>query len=215
MRNVEIPRIQKLISLAKKLPYFGFSNLATIEFNKTYLKIFLSRYEKKNKLIRLKRALYVTKEYIDEIQKNNTFSSYVEFIANILYQPSYLSLDYILYKHNILTEVPKNFTSVTKKKTISFSNKLGNFFYHKIKDNLFYGFEIAKEGDYTVLRATKAKALFDFLYLRKNNLANRESVKELRLNIENFIDKEKKEIKKYIKIEGSEKMKQIFNYLFE
>jgi len=210
-----MPRIKELISLAKKLPYFSFSNLAAIESNKAYLKIFLSRYEKKNKLIRLKREIYVAKEYIDEVQKNNTFSFYIESIASILYQPSYLSLDYILYKYNILTEVPKSFTSVTKKKTVSFSNKLGGFFYHKIKDELFCGFEIVKEGDFTILGATKAKALFDFLYLRKNNLINKESVKELRINTEHFKSGDKKEIKKYIKIEGSEKMKEIFKCLFE
>ena len=33
---------------------------------------------------------------------------------------------------------------------------------------------------------TKAKALFDFLYQRKNILPNVEAVKELRLNVENL-----------------------------
>lgn len=215
MRNNDSSKIRKIISLAEKLPYFGFADLIPIETNKTYLKILFSRYEKKEKLVRLKKGFYTTEEYVDQSQKSNIFSSYLEFLANILYQPSYLSLDYILYKHNLLTEMPVNFTSMTLKKTTKFSNKFGNFFYHKIKENLFFGFEIIKEGDFTILKATKAKALFDFLYLRKNSLVNKKTVEELRLNLDNFDKFDLKEFKKYSKLERSKKMKEIFNWLWK
>jgi predicted transcriptional regulator of viral defense system len=215
MRNNDSSKIRKIISLAEKLPYFNFADLIPIETNKTYLKILFSRYEKKERLVRLKKGFYTTKEYVDQSQKSNIFSSYLEFLANILYQPSYLSLDYILYKHNLLTEMPVNFTSMTLKKTNKFSNKFGNFFYHKIKENLFFGFEIIKEGDFTILKATKAKALFDFLYLRKNSLINKKTVEELRLNLDNFDKLDLKEFKKYSQLEGSKKMKEIFNWLWK
>jgi len=122
-------------------------------------------------------------------------------------------LDYVLYGHNILTDIPKNFTSVTKNKTAIFRNKLGVYFYHKIKDELFCGFEIIKEGDFTILKATKAKALFDYLYLRKNIVANKEAFNELRLNLENLTEKDREEFEKYVKIDGSKKMKEILDYV--
>ena len=130
-------RSKKVISAAGKLPYFIIESLKNIEENKNYLKILLSRYFKKGEIIRLKRGLYVTKNFIDDVQRKGIFSSYLEFLANIIYSPSYLSLEYVLYKHNILTEVPVNFTLITTNKTAKFTNKMGNFFYHKIKDNLF------------------------------------------------------------------------------
>ncbi len=80
---------------------------------------------------------------------------------------------------------------------------------------MFCGFEIGKEGDFTILRATKAKALFDFLYLRKNLLSNRKSIKELRLNLGNLDRDSLKELKIYFNLEKSKKMKEILNWLFD
>jgi len=215
MRNKLEPKIKKIISLVEKLPYFTFDDLSPVEEDRIYLRVLFYRYTKKNKVLRLKKGLYITKNYIDDLQKSNTFSFYLEFLANILYQPSYLSLDYILYFHNLLTEIPTNFTSITKNKTNTFSNKLGNFIYHKIKDELFCGFEITEEGDFSIFKATKAKALFDFLYLRKNLLINKRTVEELRLNLNNFNKDDLNEFKKYIQIENSKRIKEIFNYLFK
>lgn len=213
MRNKEKPKIQRIFLAAKNLPYFSFDDLASLETNKTYLKILFSRYEKSGKVIRLKKGVYVAKDYLDLVEKIDKISVYLEFLSGVLYSPSYLSLDYILYQHNLLTEIPVNFTSVSKNKTISFSNKFSNFFYHKIKDELFCGFEVVEKGDFTIFRASKAKALFDYLYLRKNLLVNKKAFEELRINLENLTKSDLKELKKYIKIENSKKMKEIFNYL--
>ncbi len=214
MRNSYEPKIKKIISLAERLPYFKLDNLAGIESDKNYLKILFSRYKKTGKLISLRKGVYVIKEYVDNIQKSDKFSFYPEFIGGILYEPSYLSLDYMLYEYNILTEIPGNFTLITKKKTARFSNKFGNFFYHKIKENLFCGFEILRKGDFSIYKATKAKALFDFLYLRRNLIINKASAEELRLNLDVFGASDKKELMGYIKIEGSKKMEEIYKYLF-
>lgn len=214
MRNDKTPKTRKLISLIEKLPYFSLDNLSGVEENRTYLRILLSRYEKAGRLVRLKKGIYVASEYIDNAQKKGAFSFYTECISNILYKPSYLSTEYVLYKHSLLTECPNNFTSISTNKTMHFSNKLGNFFYHKVKDALFCGFEIIKENGLIVYKATKAKALFDFLYLRKNFLIDKKAFEELRLNLDNINKSDKKELQKYLDIEGSKQMKQIFSYLF-
>ncbi|MEK7190095.1 MAG: hypothetical protein AAB666_03930 [Patescibacteria group bacterium] len=215
MRNKKIPKIKYIFDLAKKLPYFSFDDLISVENDRIYLKILFSRYENAGKVVRLKKGLYVAKEYLDNLEKKGRLSAYIELISNILYDPCYLSLDYILYKHNMLTEVPVNFTLVSSRKTKTLVNILGRFFYHKIKKDLFCGFTAArKDRDFMILEATKAKALFDFLYFRKNFLSNKESVEELRLNLDNFTIKDKAELKSYVKIEKSKKMKIIINYLF-
>lgn len=212
--NSKKPKSEKIISLVKNLPYFRVEDLKGLIKNEAYLKIFLSRYQKKGEIFRLKKGLYTTKEFIDNLQKKRELSFYLEFLANLLYPPSYLSLDYILHQYNALTEAPTNFTSITKNKTADFTNQFGNFFYHKIKDKLFSGFRIEKKGDLPVYQATKAKALFDFLYLRKNLIVDKAAAEELRINLDVFDKKDKKELRQYLELEGSEKLKKIFNYLF-
>jgi len=216
MRNKrKKPKTEEIISLVKNLPYFRIEDLKELVKKESYLKIFLSRFEKRERIFRLKKGFYVSKDFIDEIEKKAELSFYLEFLANLLYSPSYLSFEYVLGKYNALTEAVKNFTSVSTKKTNSFSNKFGNFLNYKIKKELFCGFKIKKNGGFLICEATKAKALFDFLYLRKNLILDKKATKELRINIEIFNEKDKKELKKYIKIEGSEKLKKIFNWLFE
>ncbi len=212
--NSSNPKIRIILETVKSLPFFDLEDLLGVEKNRTYLKVLLSRYVKTGKVIRLKRGLYVTKNYFEKLENPENRKNYLEFLSGTIYSPSYLSLDYVLSKHNIIAENPINFTAVSKKKTASFSNIFGNYFYHKVRNDLFCGFELVKENDFTIFRATKAKALFDYLYLRKNDLSNEESFSELRLNLSEFSTKDRKELKEYIKIERSKKMKEIFNYLF-
>lgn len=213
MRNKSGSRIDKIFAAAKQFPYFDFSDLATVETDRIYLKILLSRYQKSAKVIRLKKGVYVTKDYIDTIRGKGGLSAYLEFLANILYQPSYLSLEYILYRHNLLTEIPVNFTLVTKNKPAGFRNRFGGFFYRKVKPELFCGFDIIRDGDFSIMRATKAKALFDYLYLRKNTIVSPESVAGLRLNLSQLNRREKAELGKYVAIEGSKKMRAIYRLI--
>lgn len=214
MRNKTKSKISKIISLARVLPYFSMDNLSAVEKNRNYLKTLFSRYSKAGKIIRIKKGLYVAKDYIEESKKTGNFSVYLEFLANIVRRPSYLSMDYMLYNYNILTEVPASYTIITKKKTAKFFNEFGNFLYHSIRKDLFCGYKESREGKLVVFKATKSKALFDFLYFRKNSLVGEESARELRLNLGEFNKTDKKELAGYIKLEGSKKMKEIFNYLF-
>ena len=214
MRNNSETKIKQIMTLTQKLPCFVLPDLVGIENDKNYLRVLFYRYKKIGKLITLKKGLYTTKEYVDNIAKSNRLSFYSEFVGMILQEPSYLSLDYVLYDYNILTEVPENFTLISKKKTAHFSNQFGNFFYHTLKPSLFYGFKTVKKGDFTIYKATKAKALFDFLYLRKYSVPNKEAATELRLNLNTFNRTDKKELDSYVKNEGSERMVTIMGYLF-
>lgn len=214
MRN-DKNRSKTIIELAEKLPVFTFDDFAGIERDRHYLWQVLYRYKKSGKLLRLKKGIYTTTVYVEKMKNRGEIEVFLDFLANFLYSPSYLSLETILYRHNILTEVPVNLTSVTKNKTATLTNNLGNFIYHKIKPSLFCGFEVSEEGDFSLKRATKAKALFDFLYLRKNVLPNKTAVRELRLNIRNLSRADITELKKYVALEGSKKLKELLNYLVD
>lgn len=215
MRNIALSKIEGIYTLARQVPFFGLDDLASVEKNKNYLKILLSRYEKSGRVVRLKKGLYVADDYLRGLKETGRFSAYLELAANILHSPSYLSLEYVLYGHNLLTEIPVNLTSVTIKKTAVFSNKLGNFYYRSVKEKLFCGFETINDGGFSVLRATKAKALFDYLYLRQHDIGDRESFDELRLNVKGLTSEDKKELAKYAAIDGSSKMRKILTYFIK
>ena len=205
----------KILSHVKKLPYFDIGNLGILQISPHYLRIALSRLNSKGEIIRLKKGLYTSRKFVERAKMQNNFSYFLEFLASQICSPSYLSLEYILYENNILTEIPQNFTLITKNKTSVTSNPLGIFLHHKIKDVLFCGFEVKKVGNLLIYRAEKSKALFDFLYLRKRMILNREMIKELRLNLDNFTNQDRKSLQKYIRLEGSKKMMEIYTFLFE
>ena len=205
---------ENIISLVTKLPYFGIDNLKILKLSPNYLRIILFRLAKRGEIIRLKKGIYASKKMVERMEKENKFSSFLEFLAVKIYSPAYLSLEYVLYENNILTEMPKNFTLITKNKTATFLNRFGVFIYHKLKDKLFLGFTIERANNLLIYKATKAKALFDFLYLRKREILNKEMARELRLNLGEFNSREKKELKSYVDLEGSKKMREIYSFLF-
>jgi len=206
-------RSKRILNLVAALPSFGAADLAPVGEEKAYLNIILSRQVKQGTMVRLRKNMYVTKSYLDNAERRGIFSDYVEFAANNLHSPSYLSLDYVLHEHNMLTEIPRNMTSVGLRKTENFSNDLGNFIYHKIKEELFVGFKVVKKGSFSILKATKAKALFDFLYFRKRLLTDKLAIEELRLNLDEFTTDDFKELKGYVEIERSTRMKEIIDWL--
>jgi predicted transcriptional regulator of viral defense system len=213
MRNDNLDS-KKIIDLVSGLPYFKTTDLLPF-VSSGYAKMIVSRYSKKGNIVRLKKGLYASKKYLDGLKNKEKISSYEEFLANTLCKPSYLSMEYVLSECNLITELPKNFTSVSLAKKAFFSNSLGGFLYHKIRKELFLGFNVVKKDGFMILRATKAKALFDFIYFRKNILTDKDSVRELRINTENLSSKDWQEIEKYIALEGSKKIKEVFKYLKE
>ncbi len=213
MNNSKKTKSKLIEEAVDSLPYFAIDDLTPIEKNKDYLKILLHRSIKRGDIIALKRGMYTSHSFLGKVEKKNIIKEYYEFIANIVYKPSYLSLEYVLEKHGILTETVKSFTLVAKKKTFKLTNALGVFKYYHIKEKLFNGFKITKKENFLIAEASLAKALFDFLYFRKNILSTEEQIAELRLNMNNFSQSDFKELGKYIKLEGSQRMETIFTYL--
>ncbi len=158
-------------------------------------------------LIPLKKGLYTTKIFSLRYKDN-----FEEYLANVIYYPSYLSLEYVLSKEGILAENVYVFTSVTLKSTRKFTNNFGTFLYQKVKNKLFTGYYLKDYClDYKIKMASKAKALFDYFYLKNFNMIK--NIKDLRLNLTSFKNKDWDEFYFYVNLSQSKKMKKIFKLI--
>lgn len=173
------------------------------------------KYWLKNKeLILLKKGVYILKDkYEKETQKN----LYLEYIANQLTQPSYVSVEYVLAKYQILSEPVNAITSITTKTTKEIINNICSFRYYSVCPALFSGYEIKYFYNSPVLTATKSKALFDYLYIKflKNIPINDDSIKNLRINWENITKNEFIKTCSYSSRARSKRIKKVLNLIKE
>lgn len=171
----------------------------------------IKRALKNERILELKRGLYTTNLYY---LKENDKSGFKEFVASKLRFPSYLSLEYVLTKYNLLTEATYPLTSITLKTTRTYQNFLGSYQYSNIKKDLYFGFEECSFGSNKYFIADKSKALFDFFYLKKN-LGNlkKEILENLRINWDNFSKSDFNLFKNYVLRSNSKKMENILKIL--
>lgn len=135
----------------------------------------LSRFKKRGLISSLKRGIYC----FDLSQVNDLQ------LANKLHQPSYVSLETALHYYGIIPDVPQKTTCVSPTGPKEFKTKFGTFIYHKIKKDLFWGYNRETNGQTdNILIAEKEKALLDYFYLRKIK-----STADLRLDLANFNNK--------------------------
>ena len=203
----------KILNELTTVPYFSIETVdQLLNVSRKALYENINRWLKKGVLIQLKKGIYTTAEYYKTVQNK---AAYLEFIANNLRTPSYLSTEYILQKYGVLAEQVFAFTSITTKVKRVYTNPLGTFVYRQVSKNLFTGFKPVKRGDFTIYEATKAKALFDFLYLKFRNYKSitKENIRDLRFNAETFTKNDKKEFKTYCKMVNS-KFESLYNLIF-
>ena len=156
-------------------------------------------------LLGLKKGFYLTQRYYSQQQDKRAF---LEYLANVLYSPSYLSLEYVLSLSGLIPEGICALTSISLKSSRVFENRLGTFIYRNVKEELFCGYRQVQKGSFSIYIATKAKALFDFLYLKRNLSRDYDyDLNEgLRINWDVFIFEDFKELESLVKISKSIKM---------
>ena len=86
-------------------------------------------------------------------------------IANRIYAPSYVSLEFALSHYQLIPEGTFTITSVSSLKTNSFQTPIGSFIYRHVKPKLLFGYRLIRYGKYWYKIAEPEKALLDFLYL--------------------------------------------------
>ena len=126
---------------------FGATRTATSDF--------LYRHTKKSELVKVKPGLYTL---ADQPAPDL-------YLANKLYEPSYISLEFALSFHGVKPETVYTITSVTTRKTKVFKVSEHVFSYHHIKEKAFTGYKTIPYRRVTVLMADPEKALVDHLYL--------------------------------------------------
>lgn len=113
-------------------------------------------------IIRLKKGLYC----FGEAFRKEPVSR--EYIANLIYGPSYVSLEYALSYHGLIPERVEIVTSVTTGRSRDFDTPLGTFSYHMLEgDRYAVGAILEKSGKTPFLIASPEKALTDKIWTDK------------------------------------------------
>jgi len=119
-------------------------------------------------ILRVKKGLYVKND------RKEPFSR--EILANLIYGPSYLSLEYALAYHGLIPEAVQTATSVTTQRNREFGTPVGRFEYRHLALRFYpCGVECVELGNgRSFLAASPEKALFDTLYLRSPRIRTAE-----------------------------------------
>jgi predicted transcriptional regulator of viral defense system len=120
-------------------------------------------------IIRVKKGLYI---FGDKLRRR-PYSQ--ELLANLLYGPSFVSLESALSFYGLIPERIEALTSVTTKRPKTFDTPIGLFIYRQSPRRSFHlGMDRIEEGDVAFLIATPERALADKVRDdRGNALSNR------------------------------------------
>ena len=140
---------------------------------------YIMRRVKKGELIRLKNGFYLIKDKIS--QGSNTLIPY-EQVANSLYGPSYVSLEWALSFYGMIPERVHTITSMTLGRNKKYHTPIGDFVYHRLSSNSYpIGITQKKSSDFVggFLIASPEKALADLVFTTCKGLDKTQLKQEL------------------------------------
>ena len=161
LHNIPGP-IGMIEKIRKRIEHEEFDYQALLDCLKDYARPRdkISRLLRQGFIIRIKKGLYI---FGDEFRRR-PYSR--EILANLIYGPSYISLDFALQHYGLIPERVEALTSVTTGRSRRFFTPVGLFTYRKIPLEAFrIGMDRVEIGDdRAFLMATPEKALADKLY---------------------------------------------------
>lgn len=168
----------------------------------------IKRFHKKGYLNPIRRDLYLIKNKRQELI--NAFE-----IAPIIYGPSYVSFESALSYHGWIPEAVRTITCATVKRSREFETPLGIFSYEHIPLKVFsFGVEQYSYETTTLFIASPLKALADMIYARKKTWKSIfELSDDLRIDIENIKQSDKKLLNELIENYPSERVKNLLRAL--
>ncbi len=116
----------------------------------------LTRYTKQKFIVKVKRGLYA---FPDALPPDL-------YLANKLYDPSYISREFALAFYGVIPEMVYEITSVTTKPTRRFETQGKVYSYRRIKKSAFTGYLVTKQINFSFRIADAEKAFVDTLYYR-------------------------------------------------
>lgn len=113
-------------------------------------------------IVRVKKGLYC----FGEAFRREPLSR--EYLANLIYGPSYVSLEYVLSRHGLIPERVETVTSVTTRRSRDFDTPFGTFSYRMLNGPRYAVGAILETVDKTpFLVASPEKALVDKVWTDK------------------------------------------------
>lgn len=152
----------------------------------------LNRAVKKGQLIRVKRGLYCVSERL-ALKRPHPFE-----LAQLIYGPSYISVESALSYHGLIPEAVHSITATTTKRNNEFKTPLGNFTYCRLPTkDFFVGVNHLTEGHHQFMLASPWKALLDYIYCYKKNWTSLEPVEHnLRIDLDDLPRISQKELER-------------------
>jgi predicted transcriptional regulator of viral defense system len=124
--------------------------------SKVAVTFLIHRMKKQGYIQSIKRGLYkLSDESVPDL-----------YLANKLYEPSYISLEFALSYHRVIPETVYEITSITPKTTRRFETLGKIYSYRKIKKTAFTGYIIEKQKGLSFQIADPEKAFVDTNYFR-------------------------------------------------
>ncbi len=153
-----------IIALKKSISakYFDYQRLSEAIVGQSNRRRFIGQLIKKGYIVRIKKGLYVWAEQLDATGYSK------KILSNLIYGPSYVSLEYALSFYGLIPERVKTVTAVTFKRNKLFKTPVGSFEYsHLYQDAYSAGvnFHVINHAE-TCLIACPEKALLDYIALR-------------------------------------------------
>lgn len=188
------------VKKTRALPSFGLFHLLQLGDTKRNAQNQLVRWEKEGRIWRLKRGLYTLPDDLRAAPLSP------RWLANHLYSPSYISLDFALSFYELIPELVTTITSISIAKTASFQNPLGRFTYQALKQERFFGFEETPDEQGTLVRmAAPEKALLDRISFDASWKADADYLEE-GLRLQNLSQLKPQRLKEYAERFSSKKI---------
>ena len=177
-------------------PYIDAQNLLALLGSYQRPRDRMQRMVENGELIRLRNGFYLIAE---KVQRGSDQIIPYEQVANFVYGPSYVSLEWALSFYGMIPERVSIITSITLGRAKEYHTPIGDFYYYPLRsDRYAVGIE-QKESSCSVggfLMASREKALADFVFRSCKGLNQEqlkiELVESKRLNLEIFHQLDKK-----------------------
>ena len=153
-----------IIALKKSISakYFDYQRLSGAIVGQANERRFIGQLIKKGHIVRIKKGLYVWGEQLDSIGYSK------KILSNLIYGPSYVSLEYALSFYGLIPERVETVTAVTFKKNKIFNTPAGSFEYSHLYKGAYapgVNLHVINQAE-TCLIASPEKALLDYIALR-------------------------------------------------
>jgi hypothetical protein len=139
-------------------PFFRLEDLHAGRAPLPHEPVQLSGWVKRGDVLRLKKGIYT----LAEKHRRSPVSALA--LADPLYRPSYVSLEWALSHYGLIPEAAGSLTCVTPLKTARLTNPLGRFLYHHIAPAYFFGYSRQVRPAPHFIAAPE-KAVLDFIHL--------------------------------------------------